>query len=728
MKWVVDFVSSNKILALILFISLALRFIGLIPNISNNDEGYILKHSKELFYNIVSKGDFDPHAYKYGSLIFYLQALVYIPIYLIGLFLVGVGLSSPPPKLGVPLLDFVEHVSSNFDVFLLWEGRAVIALFGTFSVLLVYLLVKHLYGHNYGPLSALILAVNPFHVRDSHYATTDVLLLFFILLSLFFMVLASKTSKLKWYLVGGLVVGIASTIKYFPLALLALPIAFLMDKKKNKQWLAKIFLTVLVIPLGVFIGIPFLFLHPENKVLLEREVGAQFLWYGTSITAYLSSLVEYFISFGKSEILPLSTLVPSEFTEFHSAFLVFKVFGPILVFVSLIGMLVGFIKFPLKTLFLSVIPIFTFIYISFYVPAVFERLSLPVVPFISIFGSIFFIELWGLIVKSRNRIVPKIFFILIFMLALFYPLKTALASSWSCGRDVNSESKKWIEENVSADKKVAQVSPVYMPEDFSNVKELRPDSEFFVNEVQDLGVNYFLINTGLFTRFLYQFENDFFVIPEKLYMNYYVPLALREYELRSDRSAIFERHEMCDLGNFVFYKIPEKLPEQKRLLVRYDFNEQDRVKEMLLENLEGGQDDVFVRFSESEGHAGRGSLEYGWNRLYYRGPRAMFPQISIEGGKIYTFSVWVKSKEKLSSGQRDAFLRIDFNNGTVDQNGFGQYLALSSRIYGEPHWQKVSVTVKSPQGAKFAVLSLQAIGTLNVNSFYFDDLGIFSEP
>lgn len=714
----------NKLLLLIIFVAALIRFIGLIPNIDHTDESYIIKHSQELFYGIVAHGDFDPHAYKYGSLIFYFQALVYLPFYILGIVLTAVGISQPPPSgLGNQALDFIEYAVDENGSLLLAIGRGITAIFGTASVLLLYLLGKVMFNRNAGFLAAFILAVNPFHARDSHYITADVILLFFILLSMLFSFYAASTGRFKWYFLSGLVMGISLTIKYFPLALLAYPFAVLMDKDKDRSWLSRILIGILAIIPGLFIGSPLLFFSEESRKLLQHEVARELLWYGTPVTQFLSSFVSFIFSFGRLPFPDVGMLIPTEFTEFHSSFLTFRVFGPALLVISLLGIFVAFARSFPKTVFLLVVPLFNFVYISFYIPAVFERLSLPVVPFLCLFAAVFLVSL----VTFVNGKIKSIGFAvlisgLIFLTVFYYPISASFGSSLSCSRDVKGEARSWIGKNISVDSRIAVVSPLELPPDpFKSVKEIRPDTEFFLSELQAERINYVFMNTGIFTRFTYPFENNFFSIPKILFQNYYVPLAMADYSSRAKLGAVFSRHPMCAPEEYVFFEIPKKEEEPKGVVKKFSFDDKSEIDNWSTEDL-GEKSDVQVSFNALEGYKKKGTLEYSWNNLYYRGPRVMLAKIPVEG-KVYMVSAFLKSKEELDPNQRDGFLRLDFYSDD-DTSLPGGVVALSPRSYGKSHWQKTEVAAKAPMDAKFMILSLGVIGTKSVNSFYFDDIEI----
>ena len=191
---------QNKILMLILLVAFLFRFIGLTPNIDHPDEGYVQIKSWDLVKNIVISFDFDPHSFKYGTLFFYLQSLVYFPILYVTYFLSNVNIffSSSFSSQGLDFTSFHTEAIRKFSELLTLVCRAEVALFGFLIVLVIYLIGKKLFNKNVGLLAALFLAISPLHVRDSHYITTDVPMVFCILLALFFIIKLREENKLKW--------------------------------------------------------------------------------------------------------------------------------------------------------------------------------------------------------------------------------------------------------------------------------------------------------------------------------------------------------------------------------------------------------------------------------------------------------------------------------------------------------------------------------------------------
>jgi len=251
------------------------------------------KYAGELFYNIVTKADFDPHDYKYGSFIYYLEALPYFPI----MSMKYISESILNPNTTGSFRDFVISMKildqRNMTIF--WMQRAQIALIGGLSVLVIYQIVKKLFHKHAALLAAFTLAVLPLHVRESHYIVPDLAITFFISLSILFMVNLFQTGKLKWYILSGFMIGFSSTLKYFPLALLAYPFALLLVKKKDWYWIRNSMIGIVSILPGAFAGVPYLFLNPQTNIPVFRKVWRRRLT-GTGLPSLNTHLLSCYLS------------------------------------------------------------------------------------------------------------------------------------------------------------------------------------------------------------------------------------------------------------------------------------------------------------------------------------------------------------------------------------------------------------------------------------------------
>lgn len=724
--------SQSKLILLIILLAGLMRFMGLTPNIPfHPDEGYTQLATHNLVVDIVSKGDFEPKAYKYGSLIFFINTLVYLPFLILTFvyyFLNNLSLNSS--LAARPFMDtFLEIVYKNgFYIFLL--ERTITAIFGVASIFVLYAIAKKLFNKNIALLGALIFTITPLHVRDSHYLTTDIPFLFFVLLSFLCMVNLFQTGKLSWYILSGFFIGISSTIRYFPIALLVLPLAWIYGKK-DKRWLPKIFLSLIFIPIGLLIGVPFLPFSHESQVIFQREMENLVLpFYGTSISAYATNFISYILSFGKNPLPDISTLQPGSFLPYHASFLYFTGFGILPTLAGLAGIVIGLIKYPKQSFMLLIIPIVNFIYISFYMHAVYQRLSIPILPFLSLFTAVFLFNIWLILKSTIKGEYKSSIFAVILIFVLFYPLSQSLISSYQCSKEsVYATTKKWMDKNADPDIKLAYQPGLPFPsKNFTNHTEFfRPNKDFFLEEVRNMGKEYAFFNpASLIDYFAYSFSNEFFTPPRELYSNSIIPLALKEYESRAILLDKIEKNKLCEATEFYFYKMPELPPVSKNLQSGFYFDSESDLNFWRVQYYELASQPIRVSHNAHEGYTNKGSLEYKWENISYTAPRVVSKLIAIEPGKNYTLSAWIKSDNTLLEDQRDGFLRLDFYE--TDKQSFslpGDVIAMTPRTYGEPGWRKVQVSTQAPNDMHFATISFQVTGTKGTGSFFIDDLEFY---
>src|SRR5215203_693669 len=109
-------------------------------------------------------GDLNPHFFHWPSLTFYLLALVYGAVRLIRRVL------------------FLDPTFSAATAIML--GRICVGVAGTATIAVIFTLTRRVADKTTGLLAAACLAVAMLHVRDSHFAMTDVLMTFLLMASL----------------------------------------------------------------------------------------------------------------------------------------------------------------------------------------------------------------------------------------------------------------------------------------------------------------------------------------------------------------------------------------------------------------------------------------------------------------------------------------------------------------------------------------------------------------
>ncbi|MFW9875784.1 MAG: ArnT family glycosyltransferase, partial [Candidatus Thorarchaeota archaeon] len=193
----------GKIILISIFIlALLLRIwginFGLKDNKGMSDEGGITRNAHR-----VSVGELRPTQYIYpASTLIYGVGTLYIPIH----FLYNLITSSKA--------DLHKQGIINYGWFY-FVGRFIVALIGSFTVLILYKIGKTIFNKKVGYSAALFLAVCPLHVRLSHYFTVDVTLTFFLLLVILYSYThIYKKDNLKSALLPGIFLGLCVATKY----------------------------------------------------------------------------------------------------------------------------------------------------------------------------------------------------------------------------------------------------------------------------------------------------------------------------------------------------------------------------------------------------------------------------------------------------------------------------------------------------------------------------------
>ncbi|MFB3881143.1 MAG: phospholipid carrier-dependent glycosyltransferase [Armatimonadota bacterium] len=183
--------------------ALAVRLLGIGWGLPNSQH-YFSYHPDEIFLLMpafgFAQGDWNPHFFNYGTLYIYLVGIPAVVFHLV-----------PDP------VRFPQGLAPLY-----LAGRIVTALLGAATIPVLYLaLRRESKGLAWG--SALLLAICPLHVINSHYATVDVPATFFITLAFLFALRGAGQPTLKHAILAGLFVGLAAATKYNA-ALFLLPV------------------------------------------------------------------------------------------------------------------------------------------------------------------------------------------------------------------------------------------------------------------------------------------------------------------------------------------------------------------------------------------------------------------------------------------------------------------------------------------------------------------------
>src|SRR5215218_4686229 len=126
-----------------------------------------------------------------------------------------------------PLGFWIQAASAYLFGFHGWSILLPQALAGVFSVALLYHLVGRSFGPVAGLLAALALALTPISVATDRSNNLESLLALTVLLAAWAFILAAETGRLRWLIVGALVVGVGFNVKMLE-AFVVLPAFYLM--------------------------------------------------------------------------------------------------------------------------------------------------------------------------------------------------------------------------------------------------------------------------------------------------------------------------------------------------------------------------------------------------------------------------------------------------------------------------------------------------------------------
>jgi hypothetical protein len=259
-------------LAAILALAAALRFAGLGFGLSPPAPGPTLhplaRPDEQYLWNLglgIYAGDPNPHFFMYPTLLPYALALAdaaYVAA----------------ASLARGSRDAVEQALLRDPRVLILIDRGVVAAIGAATALLVHRLASLGFGRGAGLVAALLLAVAPLHVRDSHFGVTDVPLAALACLVLIQALRIESRGEARDYALAGLFAGLALSTKYSGAVLLA-PIlaADLLARAGGaaRPW-TRLAAALALVPAGFLAGTPFAALAwPEFRDGVVAQLAAQ---------------------------------------------------------------------------------------------------------------------------------------------------------------------------------------------------------------------------------------------------------------------------------------------------------------------------------------------------------------------------------------------------------------------------------------------------------------------
>ncbi len=262
-----------------------IRFWGItwgLPHAYHPDEGSILFHALGF-----GTGDLNPHWFRWPSLTMYVMFGIYGCYYVVGKIM---GTFSIPP-------DLVKAYLTDLSPFWLM-GRIVSAASGVVTVWITWLFGHKSFGSYVGLTAAAILALLLLHVRDSHYATPDVITAMIAAGSLLAALYACRSTRPWFLLLSGLLAGLSASAKY-PGVLVSVGtlVALVVVVKRRRGGLWLLPASGIAVITGFLIGTPYALFSGSE---FARDVVRQFTMVSEAgvaqeASSYLVGLREIFV-------------------------------------------------------------------------------------------------------------------------------------------------------------------------------------------------------------------------------------------------------------------------------------------------------------------------------------------------------------------------------------------------------------------------------------------------
>ncbi|MBI5216114.1 MAG: glycosyltransferase family 39 protein [Ignavibacteriae bacterium] len=383
------------------------------------------------FWNWDGQGfDFNPHFFNYPALTFYVQFLVQTFHYLIGSVL---GL--------YPNVQAYHQAYVNDPSTFIVLGRLVSVFFDVSTIIVLYIIARKYFDKFVAFLVALLLSLNPIHLKQSHVISVDSALTFFSVLSLYFILKLYNQPKKKWYILSGVAIGLATASKYNgAILLIVLLTAHLMQSisRNTKQSIVSLnFLIAIALSGIVFIVInPFILTHFDEFY-------------------YSFSFEQYHVATGHLGIDPSQNTSSYYFFDTIPS----SVGIPIAIAA---GFFFGYVVYKRKkeSIILVLFPvIYLGVLVSWEMRA--ERYALPVLPFIVLFGSAGIVAAGRLLrEKYVNKISPVFLrFIVIPILGFVCVVPPAIGvlkyQNTYLLPDTRTLAKEWMKKNMPPGKTIA---------------------------------------------------------------------------------------------------------------------------------------------------------------------------------------------------------------------------------------------------------------------------------
>jgi 4-amino-4-deoxy-L-arabinose transferase-like glycosyltransferase len=410
--------------------AVALRMWGLwfgFPDYYRPDEEYFANSVASM-----DRTDLNPHFFYYPHGYMYFNLVLWRG-YVLGRLLLH---QYYPPQGISQIYNAIPHI-----LYLL--GRLSSVLFGSLTVLMLYLLGRRFYGVAVGLIGGFFLAINPTHVLNSHFYKSDIATAFFIIAALYFLLAYIEQGRRGNYIAAAILSGVATASNYyggFLLAPLALALFFRAHKEKKKLYSPFAAWELYVAP--VIVAVVFYMLSPYTFVdfhsFLEHF---HRMLFADRVNLFHTLRLAGFREYGFLHPLLYGVRFDLRYE-----------LGILMTLFSLAGFVYLLFKPSHKTYFLL------FFLVLFYCAmatgkAIFMRYHLPTIPILCLIAAIVIVRLSGVL---RRKAASALLAIFLAAALAAEPLWYTIQSDRLLTRtDTRTLAREWIHQNLPSGAKLA---------------------------------------------------------------------------------------------------------------------------------------------------------------------------------------------------------------------------------------------------------------------------------
>lgn len=416
-------------------------------------------------------GDFNPHFFDYGGLIFYFH-------------------------LGVAVLRFLYGAISGLwtSVDQVWEGdfylwsRIATALLSVLTVYVVYRCGIR-WGNRVALIAAFAMACQTQVVREAHFALTDTPLTFFVALTLLMGLCAAEMGKLRWFLFAGGAAGLAAATKYNGVVAILIPLVVAITVSSVRERVAAIAATIGGAVLAFVLAAPFSlldlkgFLNGFASLMQHYNTRAD-----APVTLYLKYMADWYTFLN-------AKIDPYRITAWPVAILIFL--GSLTVALDLRRR-----HARAASLALLVFPLAYFWFITSQSALVYARYALPLTPALSVALALGLVVVRDEIVRVRPSPALQKFLLPALIVVLLPGLKSVIDLNWQ-RRLISPEeaAAEWVVTHINpADRIVIESHAFRLPPGFNADYENSLISKS-VDTFRDEGAMYFVMSSNETSKF-----------------------------------------------------------------------------------------------------------------------------------------------------------------------------------------------------------------------------------